>query len=449
MTLPAQLIADLNTHNINTTALTEAHDTKPLTSIRYNTHKITPPIATAPVAWCAQANYLSQRPFFAHDPLWHAGAYYVQEASSMLVGWALQQLTTPTDTLTVLDACAAPGGKSTHLLSVLNANSVLVSNEVIKTRVSVLLENTTKWGHNNHIITNNDTTHFTALENTFNVLVIDAPCSGSGLFRKDIAALDEWSEANVNLCNQRQQRILHDLAPTLTPNGLLIYSTCSYSTAENETIADQIIGMGFTSIPLLINQDWGITHTQSATHHAHGYRCMPHLTKGEGFYIACFRKNNDDDYTEQYSSKNRTNDVFKALDKKTSASLTNYINDLSNVFSYAGGLHQFPTERLPLLQKISKQLYIKKAGLCIGELVGNDLIPHHDWAMSIHPPTTFNTVDIDLETALTYLRKNNFTLPHAPKGWILLTYQHVCLGFIKNLGNRLNNYYPTNYRLLK
>ncbi|MBC7412967.1 MAG: hypothetical protein H7331_11015 [Bacteroidia bacterium] len=449
MTLPAHLIADLNTHNIDTVALTEAHDSKPLTSIRYNPHKLTPSTTNAPVAWSTQARYLSERPFFAHDPLWHAGAYYVQEASSMLVGWALQQLTTPTDTLTVLDACAAPGGKSTHLLSVLNANSVLVSNEVIKTRVSVLLENTTKWGHSNHIITNNDTTHFTALANTFNVLVIDAPCSGSGLFRKDIAALDHWSEENVNLCNQRQQRILHDLAPTLAPNGLLIYSTCSYSTAENETIADQIIAMGFSSIPLLIEDNWGITHTQSATYQAHGYRCMPHLTKGEGFYIACFRKNNDEDYTEQYSSKNRTNDVFKALDKKTSATLTNYIDDQSNVFNYANGLHQFPAERLPLLQKISKQLYIKKAGLCIGELVGNDLIPNHDWAMSIRSPTKFNTVDVDLETALTYLRKNNFTLPNAPKGWILLTYQHVGLGWIKNLGNRLNNYYPTNYRLLK
>ncbi len=448
MNLPQSISNDLTKLGIDAVALEQAHNTPALTSIRYNTNKVASPTITNPIGWCAQGNYLAERPFFAHDPLWHAGAYYVQEASSMLVGWALQQLNSNNDSLVVLDACAAPGGKSTHLLSVLNDNSLLVSNEVIKTRVSVLIENTSKWGHSNHVITNNDTSHFTSLTNTFDVLVIDAPCSGSGLFRKDALAVNEWSDDNVNLCNQRQQRILHDLLPSLKPNGIIIYSTCSYSTAENETIADEIIGMGCRSIALAIDTSWGVTATQSSTHQAHGYRCMPHLTKGEGFYMACFRKN-DEAYTEVINYKHKGKQVFETVDKKTTALLNNYTADVTSIFNYNKSLQQFPMQHLSLLHKLTTQLYIKKAGLCIGEFVGNDLLPHHEWAMSIIPPTTFATADLDLETALIYLRKNNFTLPNASKGWVLLTYQSIALGWVKNLGNRLNNYYPTNYRLLK
>jgi 16S rRNA C967 or C1407 C5-methylase (RsmB/RsmF family)/NOL1/NOP2/fmu family ribosome biogenesis protein len=449
LNLPEYIVNDLKNYHIDTDALAASHLTKGLTSIRYNTHKIPKPTIEQAIPWCKQGSYMAERPFFAHDPLWHAGAYYVQEASSMLVGWALQHINAHNKPLVVLDACAAPGGKSTHLLSVISADSLLVSNEVIKARVSILLENTSKWGHHNHIITNNDTSNFTKMDNAFDALVIDAPCSGSGLFRKDVAAMDEWSVDNVNLCNQRQQRILHDLVPSLKPNGILIYSTCSYSTAENETIADEIISMGFTSIALPIESSWGITATQSSKHNAHGYRCMPYLTMGEGFYIACFIKNGDDNYSENNYNKRSNNDVFKTLDKKTNALLNNFVDDVSDVFLYNDSLHQYPIKHLPMLQKIAKHLYIKKAGLCLGQIVGTDVLPHHDWAMSIRAPNKYASVAIDTETALTYLRKNLFTLTNAPKGWILLTYNGIGLGWVKNLGNRLNNYYPTNYRLLK
>ena len=179
-----------------------------------------------------------QRPSFTFDPLFHAGTYYVQEASSMFLEQALKQSVDLSQPLRVLDLCAAPGGKSTLLQSLLNKESLLVSNDVIKSRAAILEENIVKWGAANVVVTNNDPAHFARLENYFDAIVIDAPCSGSGLFRRDPEAINEWSENNVQLCSQRQQRIVADVWPALKQNGILIYSTCSYSAEEDEAILD-------------------------------------------------------------------------------------------------------------------------------------------------------------------------------------------------------------------
>src|SRR4030095_5372686 len=184
--------------------------------------------------------YLPERPVFTLDPLFHAGVYYVQEASSMFLEQALKQSVDLSQPIKILDLCAAPGGKSTLIESLLNEESLLVSNEVIKTRVNVLQENITKWGGKNVVVTNNDAKDFARLENYFDVIVVDAPCSGSGLFRKDPEAVAEWSPGNVALCSQRQMRILADVFPSLKKNGILIYSTCSYSEKEDELILDWI-----------------------------------------------------------------------------------------------------------------------------------------------------------------------------------------------------------------
>ena len=186
--------------------------------------------------WCEYGFYLNERPVFTFDPLLHAGAYYVQEASSMFLYEVLKQTCDDTNKK-VLDLCAAPGGKSS-LMSSYFKNSLLVSNEAIKQRANILYENLTKWGSANVIITNNDAADFKRLENYFDVIVVDAPCSGSGLFRKDAEAINEWSIKNVELCNQRQQRILADVYPALKQDGILIYSTCSYSKEEDEDISD-------------------------------------------------------------------------------------------------------------------------------------------------------------------------------------------------------------------
>src|ERR1044071_5586576 len=188
------------------------------------------------IPWTEYGHYLSQRPSFTFDPLFHAGCYYVQEASSMFLEQALKQTIDLSKPLRVLDLCAAPGGKSTHILSLISKDSLLVSNEVIRSRAKILKDNIVKWGYSNVVVTNNDPKDFQRLENHFDVIVVDAPCSGSGLFRREPEAIEEWSINNVQLCCQRQQRILADIIPALKGGGILIYSTCSYSPQEDEQI---------------------------------------------------------------------------------------------------------------------------------------------------------------------------------------------------------------------
>ena len=205
-------------------------------SVRINTQKTVskPGLATA-VPWCENGYYLPERPLFAADPAFHAGHYYVQEAGSMVVGSIVKNLLSALpEPAVVLDLCAAPGGKSTHLASVLREGDMLVANEVIGTRTPILAENLCKWGAGNHIVSRADASRFGASGAQFDIVVADLPCSGEGMFRKDPAAIDEWSENNVKLCAERQQRIVTDIWPAIAPGGYLIYSTCTYNTAENE-----------------------------------------------------------------------------------------------------------------------------------------------------------------------------------------------------------------------
>ncbi|MGZ3814731.1 MAG: hypothetical protein ACXVJN_23130 [Mucilaginibacter sp.] len=218
---------------------TKAHQiSESPTSIRLNPFKISSIKGDSRVPWCNEGFYLDSRPSFTFDPLFHAGCYYVQEASSMFIDHILHYINKDSDGIKVLDLCAAPGGKSTLINSALKSNDLLVANEIIKTRVPVLTDNLTRWGTSNSIVTNNDPKDFGRLKGFFDIILVDAPCSGSGMFRKDPAAMNEWSEANVNLCHQRQERILADIYPSLKEDGYLIYSTCSYSVEENEDILD-------------------------------------------------------------------------------------------------------------------------------------------------------------------------------------------------------------------
>ena len=245
------------------------------------------------IPWTSSGYYLSERPSFTFDPLFHAGCYYVQEASSMFLEQAFRQLTNLSQPMKVLDLCGAPGGKTTHIQSLISDDSLLVSNEVIKGRSHVLIDNIMKWGAANVIVTNNDPSAFSRLEGYFDVMVVDAPCSGSGLFRRDSDAIHEWSLNNVQLCSQRQKRILADALPALKENGLLVYSTCSYSREEDEDIADWLEDeMGMQNLPLQIGEDWNIVRTNAKKSNAEGYRFYPDKLKGEGFFLACFKKQN-------------------------------------------------------------------------------------------------------------------------------------------------------------
>ncbi|MEY2903457.1 MAG: hypothetical protein RLY89_2563 [Bacteroidota bacterium] len=396
------------------------------------------------VPWCKHGYYLKERPFFTFDPLLHAGAYYVQEASSMFVWQALQQLMPDQAGKKVLDLCAAPGGKST-LLACHFKDGLLVSNEVIKNRAAVLVENMSKWGTSGAVVTNNDPSHFQSLPGYFDLILADAPCSGSGLFRKDPDAITHWSEDNVVLCSQRQQRILADILPALKENGILLYSTCSYSEAENEQIADWLVGeMGMKSLGLELLAEWGIIETNSPTFGAKGYRFYPHRLKGEGFFLAAFQKQEAAGFKKQ--KPNQINSLSKNELQQLQASLT--LQDGLSFFQQSGAIRAIPELWMSEIALLASQLYIKKAGVEIGSLKGKDLVPAHELALSGLLMPSFPLLELDLEQALLYLKRKELVLK-GQNGWNLLQYCGLSLGWVKVLPNRINNYYPAEWRILK
>jgi 16S rRNA C967 or C1407 C5-methylase (RsmB/RsmF family)/NOL1/NOP2/fmu family ribosome biogenesis protein len=396
------------------------------------------------VPWCKNGYYLTERPSFTFDPVFHAGAYYVQEASSMFLWHVLEQVAGKTDQLKVLDLCAAPGGKST-LLSSYFVDGLVIANEVIKSRAAILTENITKWGSENVIVTNNDPNDFQRLQNYFDVIVVDAPCSGSGLFRKDPKAINEWSEENVNLCSLRQQRILADILPALKENGVFIYSTCSYSKQEDEDLLDWMIAGGeLSSVNCHPNADWNIVETESPIHHAYGYRFYPDKIKGEGFFIAAFKKVNGGVETRLKEQ------VLTLPSKQELIQIGSFVPlpACYQLFKQNDNFRAIKENWLQELKYLAKHLYIKKAGVELGSIKGKDFIPSHELAVSTLPFQNFEMIELTEQQALQYLRKKE-VVADAPKGWCMAGYCGLPLGWVKVLPNRINNYYPSEWRILK
>jgi 16S rRNA C967 or C1407 C5-methylase (RsmB/RsmF family) len=350
----------------------------------------------SPVPWASNAYYLSTRPVFTLDPLFHAGCYYVQEASSMFLEHFIKKYIH--EPVKALDLCAAPGGKSTHLSAILPEGSFLVANEVIRSRAEILSENLIKWGNPNTVVTNNQPKDIGKLKADFDLIVCDLPCSGEGMFRKDPVAVSEWSVNNVKRCAERQRQIISEIFPALKPGGILIYSTCTYNREENED-----------------NIDW-ICKELDAELLEEPHRFMPHKTKGEGFFIAALRN-----ISERYRVKGEGVQGRRCKINGTSTHPTN-INNLDCFTPFA----------------------------MTGKKMKKDIIPNHALAMSTTlSKETFPHWDLDRETALKYLRREAlYNIPTAvPIGFVLVTYRNRPLGFIKNIGNRANNLYPQEWRI--
>ena len=455
--LPPDLLISLQTlKGFDEDSFKEVHQSgEQITSVRLNPKKIFNIQYSIfndqleKVQWNSQGYYLSERPSFTSDPLFHSGAYYVQEASSMFLEEAIKQTCDLSQPLRVLDLCAAPGGKSTLIQSIISENSLLVSNEIIKTRVTILSENITKWGAANVVVTNNDPTNFQRLPEFFDLVVIDAPCSGSGLFRKDPDAIDEWSLNNVNLCNQRQQRILADILPALKPGGILIYSTCSYSASEDEEICDWLVSSiqyPASSIQLQLKTEWNIIETNSPEHNAHGYRFYPDKLKGEGFFIAAFKKPG----TAMNEKTGRLKNKPVLLSQPDLAIIKPYFNNIEELsfFKWQEEIIAVPSSILNDIFLLQSALYIKKAGIKIGTIIRNELIPDHEFALSNLVADSVASIDVDIEEALQYLRRQDLFIDTTLKGWVLIKYQQAVLGWVKILPNRINNYYPKGWRIL-
>lgn len=418
------------------TAFEAALSTPAPTSIRIN-NKIDYLPTNDTISHCPNGCYLAERPLFTADPLFHGGAYYVQEASSMFLYQAVKQCFPNANR--VLDLCAAPGGKSTLLAQTLPESCLLVSNEIIHSRAQILAENILKWGNPNVVVTNNEASHFSKLEHYFDAIVVDAPCSGEGMFRKDPNAINEWSVDNVMNCVNRQRDILIDSWDALKPGGIMVYSTCTFNREENEENVHWICTELGAEIMQLAIEDTNIVITDG------GYRFYPHRMKGEGFFMAVIRKNE--------SAIKELN--FKlVLDKNTKKINANELPfklmDFTH-FSYYNinnRIIAFDSANLNELLFLRSKYKCLVAGIEMFELKGRDYIPTAQLALSKLLDTTSCTLfEVDYNTAIRFLKREAIELNDADKGYLLLTFKGLTLGWVKNIGNRCNNLYPQHWRI--
>ena len=428
-------------------AFFQSLDSELPTSIRINTEKSS--IANIPfqnllfkeIPWCNTGYYLKERPLFILDPYLHGGAYYVQEASSMFLQTVLQQIIGNTP-LRILDLCAAPGGKSTLLANNMPMNSLLVSNEVIKSRAVVLKENIIKWGLDNVVVTNSDPSRFSQVDGAFDIILVDAPCSGEGMFRKDEKAITEWSENNLRLCEERQKRIISDVWTALAPGGFLIYSTCTYNPGENEDMLNWILKT-FDSSSIEIQH--GIPEITNSQSPLHAYHFYPHKTLGEGFFIGVIQKNDG----TFFSMKKGKRDL-QATPIKLPTEIHSFLPDITKFSIYLAGetLGILPKQHAEFVQYLSTRAGVIYKGCEIGESMKGKIKPAHSLALySKLQQKQVAHQEVDLPTALQFLRKEEIRFD-APRGeWILVTYKGLGLGWVKEVGNRINNYYPKEWRI--
>ena len=362
----------------------EAFEEEAPVSIRVNPRLVNhEPVPMIHVPWCPEGFYLSERPQFTFDPLFHAGCYYVQEASSMFITHIIRSLASRLSfiisPLSILDLCAAPGGKSTAAISVLPEGSTMVSNEPIPNRAQILLENITKWGYPNCTVTNNYPRDFRKAKAKFDIIICDVPCSGEGMFRKDPATIGEWSMQNVEKCWRLQREIVADAWECLNPGGILIYSTCTFNTKENEeNVLYFMEEFDAEILDIPTEPSWNITGSLLEGFDAPVYRFIPGITRGEGLFICALRKSGENN-------------------------------------------HSYP------LSTISSKLRVLTPDLPEGDYPRID-IPYQDALKFLRGEAIVLP-------------------PDTPKGIVTVTYQGFALGPAKNIGNRANNLYPKPWRI--
>ena len=402
--------------------------------------------STQRVPWCSDGFYLDHRPQFTFDPLLHAGCYYVQEASSMFIDRVLRQYIDKP--VAMLDLCAAPGGKSTAALAALPEGSFLVSNEPVRTRANILAENITKWGAGNVIVTNSYPKDIASAGFVFDVILCDVPCSGEGMFRKDEGAIEEWSVSNVEKCWRLQREIVAEAWKMLKPDGILIYSTCTYNLREDEENVRWIIEeMEAEPLAVDVEEEWNITSSLLEGFDAPVYRFIPGITRGEGLFMAVLRKGGVPPCSTRGESCRRKKLGTQASRQRFALPL---VGDGWQQISFGDKILALPKELVPVYEALmAARVRIVKAGVAIGTVKGKDIVPDIELALSTQlAAESFPQFDADLDLALSYLRKEAAMLPpDVPKGYVLITYEGHPLGFVKNLGNRANNLYPQEWKI--
>ena len=415
--------------------------TEPSVSVRVNTGRgAAMPLNATRVPWCATGFYLNSRRQFTFDPLFHSGLYYVQDASSMFLHHVIKTLVG--EPVRYLDLCAAPGGKATTALDALPKGSLVVANEIIPARASVLSDNVMKWGNPDAVVTSDTPASLGKLTHFFDVIAADVPCSGEGMMRKDDDAVAQWSPALVQECAERQRSIIADVWQALKPGGLLIYSTCTYNRQENEQMIEHIISkFGAEPVSVPINDEWNIMPATGAQFPA--YRFMQHRTRGEGLFMAVVRK------PSAASSRSE-----KPRRSKTATAPNDVGQWISNPDAFKIEVQGDIIQALPqchyddIMTIANAKIRVLRRGVELGAIKGKKHIPAHALALCGNlNRSAFATCEVDYRTAIAYLRGEAITID-APRGYVLVTHRDAPLGWVNNLGNRANNLYPKQLRIL-
>ncbi len=421
----------------NSSELCKALDSTPELSIRLNPAKIFDSSElTDIVGWCEHGRYLKERPSFTLDPIHAAGGYYVQEASSMAVGSiASEILEEMPQGAVVVDLCAAPGGKSTHLSSVARLGDVVIANEVIRQRAGILAQNIVRWGCSNTIVTSADSSALgSALSGKVDLLVVDAPCSGEGMFRKDPATRSEWSKESVELCAARSRRILTDAKAMLKCGGYLIYSTCTFNPQENEDNVQWLIDSGDFELRGEFTKGLG----DGGDLGSHFY---PSQVRGEGLFVAVLEFTGDNP-TKRTKGKDRNKGKGKLK-------ISKYSKEALLEVEHGGKLYGYSEAMVPIIEELqSARIQILMAGIEFGEEIRGTLKPSHNFALYSQRADIYPHSEVSLEVAREFMRKGTLSAEELCDGLQLLCYKGLPLGFAKRISNRVNNMYPTSWRIV-
>ncbi|MCD7963264.1 MAG: rRNA cytosine-C5-methylase [Rikenellaceae bacterium] len=418
-------------------------------SVRVNPYKLDSKPSLNGVPWSKYGFFLDNRPHFITDPFFHSGIYYVQESASMFIEHLYNHIFSDASPLKILDLCAAPGGKSTHISSLAGPGNLVVSNEVIKPRAGILKENIIKWGLGNTIVTNNDPRNFNALPEFFDLIIADVPCSGEGMFRKTPEARSEWSPGNVDMCASRQRRIISDIWGSLKKGGILIYSTCTFNQTENEENIGWITEeydcehIEIPSVP-----EWNISEGEVNGHHT--FRFYPHKTNSEGLFVCALGKSGEHKLLKEKKKKQSGNYTHVSKDKIRN--LSEWVEQPEYMTFYQrndGTIHTAYRNIFDESREIMNSLNVIYSGVEMGKLYGNELKPSHSLSL-FHSVNTDRVpgTNLDLEAAVNYLRKNDVDPKLFAEGINMVAYNDKPLGWIKRIGNRCNNLYPKELRII-
>ena len=406
--------------------------------------------AAGRVPWCADGFLLAGRPSFTFDSDFHAGAYYVQEAASQFVGCLLQGV--PTSGARILDLCAAPGGKTTLYASLVGRGGLVVANEIDRRRASVLADNVRKWGTGNVVVTTCEPHAVCDCEAWFEVVAVDAPCSGEGMFRKDPAARGEWSENNVRQCAARQDDILREAWRALRPGGTLIYSTCTFNRDEDEGSLERMLAWAGDEVaasePVDVDPAWGIVEGEVGPFRT--FRFFPHRTVGEGFFAAVARKAPDAPGRQRLPKGRRS--MVAPADRASAGELRRWVREPDRMVfgTVAGTGYAWSGEQAEAVKTLSEALPVICSGVALGQLFKGRLKP--DPALAFFDGLERGAVPVaglDDEQALRYLRRQEVAAGALAEGVNLVTARGRALGFAKRIGARVNNMYPNSLRILR